>query len=448
MTKIIVIGANHAGTAASNTLLDHIKDVDLTIYDRNNNISFLGCGMALWIGEQISTSDGLFYCSKDVFEEKGAKVHMESEVLSIDEDKKTVKVRLADGSEIEDTYDKLILATGSRPRSNNIPGEDLENIEVAKLFQDAKKVKEIGLRDEIKNVVVVGSGYIGVELAEAFQRIGKNTTLVTRSEKILHNYYDEDFSKPLQDAMVENGIKIVLGENVKEYKGENGKVTAVKTDKGEYPADLVINSIGFVPNVFLGESLKKHDKTGAYLVDKHFRTSNPDIYAIGDCATIYYKPTDSQEYVALATNAVRSGIVAALNAGGLDLETPGVQGSSGMQIYGHKIVMTGMSLDMAAKYGIDVEYTDFEDLQKPAFMENVENAKVKVRIVYRKDDRRIIGAQLGSTYDVSMGIHMFSLAIQKDVTIDELALTDIFFMPHFNQPYNYITMAAVSAVLG
>ena len=122
--------------------------------------------------------------------------------------------------------------------------------------------------------------------------------------------------------MVENGIKVVLGENVEEYKGE---------------------------------SLKKQDKTGAYLVDKHFRTSNPDIYAIGDCATIYYKPTDSQEYVALATNAVRSGIVAALNAGGLDLETPGVQGSSGMQICGHKIVMTGMSLDMAAKYGIDVE---------------------------------------------------------------------------------------------
>lgn len=108
----------------------------------------------------------------------------------------------------------------------------------------------------------------------------------------------------------------------------------------------------------------------------------------------------------------------------------------------------GMVLDMAAKYGIDVEYTDFEDLQKPAFMENVENAKVKVRIVYRKDDRRIVGAQLGSTYDISMGIHMFSLAIQKNVTIDELALTDIFFMPHFNQPYNYITMAAVSAVLG
>ena len=107
-----------------------------------------------------------------------------------------------------------------------------------------------------------------------------------------------------------------------------------------------------------------------------------------------------------------------------------------------------MSVDLANKYGIEVEYTDFEDLQKPAFMEDVPNAKVKVRIVYRKDDRRIIGAQLGSTYDVSMGIHMFSLAIQKDVTIDELALTDLFFMPHFNQPYNYITMAAVQAVLG
>lgn len=446
--KIIVIGANHAGTAASNTILDYFKDNEVTIYDRNNNISFLGCGMALWIGEQISTSDGLFYCNKNVFEEKGAKVHMESEVLSVDEDKKTVKVRLKDGSEIEDSYDKLIIATGSRPRSNKLPGEDLENIEVAKLFQDAKKVKAIGEREDIKNVVVVGSGYIGVELAEAFQRIGKNTTLVTRDSKILENYFDHEFSKPLEDAMSENGIKLVYNEDVVEFKGEDGKVKSVVTNKGEYEADLVINSIGFVPNVYLCEDLKRHERSGAYLVDKHFRTSNEDIYAIGDCATIYYKPSDAQEYVALATNAVRSGIVAALNACGVDLASPGVQGSSGMQIYGHKIVMTGMSVDLAKKYGIEVEYTDFEDLQKPAFMEDVPNAQVKIRIIYRKDDRRIIGAQLGSTYDVSMGIHMFSLAIQKDVTIDELALTDIFFMPHFNQPYNYITMAAVKAVLG
>lgn len=447
MTKIILIGANHAGTAAANTILDNFKDVELTIYDRNNNISFLGCGMALWIGNQISTSDGLFYCSKDVFEQKGAKVNMESEVLSVDEKNKKIKVRLKDGSEIEDTYDKLILATGSRPRSNNTPGEDLENVEVAKLFQDAQKVKATALKDEIKNVVVVGSGYIGVELAEAFQRIGKEVTLVTRDEKILENYFDREISKDLQDSMTENGIKLVFGEDVVEFKGEGGKVKSVVTNKSEYKAELVINSIGFVPNVFLAESLKKHERSGAYLVDKTFKTSNDDIYAIGDCATIYYKPTESNEYVALATNAVRSGIVAALNACGLKLETPGVQGSSGMQVYGHKIVMTGLSLDFAKKYGIDAEVADFEDLQKPEFMENVENDKVKIRIVYRKDDRRIIGAQMASTYDMSMGIHMFSLAIQKDVTIDELALTDIFFMPHYNKPYNYITMAALGAVL-
>ncbi len=446
-TKIVVIGANHAGTAASNTILDNFKDCELTIFDKNSNISFLGCGMALWIGEQISKSDGLFYCNKNIFEEKGAKVHMESEVLSVDEDKKTVKVRLKDGQEVEEVYDKLIIATGSTPRSNGLPGEDLENIEVAKRFQDAQKVKAIGQREEIKNVVVVGSGYIGVELAEAFQRIGKNTTLVTRDEKILQNYYDHEFSKDLEDAMAENGIKLIFNEDVVEFKGEDGKVKQVVTNNSTYDADLVINSIGFVPNVYLLENLERHDKTGAYLVDKHFRTSNKDIYAIGDCATTYYKPTEQQEYVALATNAVRSGIVAALNACGMDIETPGVQGSSGMQIYGHKIVMTGLSLDLAKKYGIDVEYKDFEDFQKPGFMEDVPNAKVKIRIIYRKDDRRIICAQLGSTYDVSMGIHMFSLAIQKDVTIDELALTDIFFMPHFNQPYNYITMAALGAVL-
>jgi NADPH-dependent 2,4-dienoyl-CoA reductase/sulfur reductase-like enzyme len=141
---------------------------------------------------------------------------------------------------------------------------------------------------------------------------------------------------------------------------------------------------------------------------------------------------------------VRSGIVAGHNACGTPLESAGVQGSNGICIYGYKMVSTGLNVKAAEKAGYAPAYTDFEDLQKPAFITE-ENPKVKIRIVYDKKSRRILGAQMASFHDISMGIHLFSLAVEEKVTIDKLKLLDIFFLPHFNQPYNYITMAALSA---
>jgi NADPH-dependent 2,4-dienoyl-CoA reductase/sulfur reductase-like enzyme len=141
---------------------------------------------------------------------------------------------------------------------------------------------------------------------------------------------------------------------------------------------------------------------------------------------------------------VRSGIVAGHNVWGAVLDSAGVQGSNGICIVHYKMVSTGLNLAAAKNAGYEASYTDYEDYQKPGFIEH-DNAKVKIRIVYEKNNRRIIGAQMASYQDISMGIHMFSLAISEKLTIDKLALLDIFFLPHFNQPYNYITMAALGA---
>ncbi|MDY6062757.1 MAG: FAD-dependent oxidoreductase [Erysipelotrichaceae bacterium] len=444
MTKIIQIGVNHAGTACANTILSYPNN-ELTIYDRNDNISFLGCGMALWIGNQIKSGDGLFYQKPEDFVTKGAKLNLNSEVLSIDYDKKSVKVKLADGSIIEDGYDKLVLATGSLPNRPNIKGIDLPNIQMVKLYQNAKEVIEKINTNEYKNIVVLGGGYIGIELAEAFERLNKNVTLIDMADRILSGYFDKEFSDDMHHEMENHGIKFVLGESVTEFIGTD-KVEAVKTDKGEYKADMVICAIGFHPNNELGKDHLTTYRNGAYLVNKKNQTSDPNVYAIGDCATIWDNARNRENYIALATNAVRSGLVAGHNICGTEIETAGVAGSSALMIYEHKLVCTGLSVEAAKREGIEVDYQDFEDTQKPAFME-VENPKVKIRIVYRKDNKVVVGCQLSSTYDMSATINMFSLAIQKQVTIGELALCDIFFMPHFNQPYNYITMAAYSALL-
>ena len=443
MSKIVLIGANHAGTAAANTIMDNYQGHELTIFDRNDNISYLGCGTALWVGRQIDKPDSLFYCSRDVFEKKGATVHMETSVERIDFDAKQVVARDKSGKEIKAGYDKLILATGSLPIVPKIPGVELENVRQVKLFQDGKAINDILEKPEIRRVAVVGAGYIGVEIVEAVKRRGKEALLFEAADTSLSTYYDPWFTHDMDRVLKDGGIELHYSEMVKEIKG-SGKVSGIVTDKGEYAVDMVILSIGFRPNNALGDGKIKTFANGAFLVNKNQETSLPDVYAVGDCATVYSNALQAEAYIALATNAVRSGVVAGHNVCGTPLESVGVQGSNGINIFDYKMVSTGLNMAAAKKAGFDAIYTEFEDLQKPGFIEE-DNNKVKLRIVYDKNTRRVLGAQMASYQDISMGIHMFSLAIEEGVTIDKLKLLDIFFLPHFNQPYNYITMAALSA---
>ncbi len=440
--KVVIIGTNHAGIAAANTLLDNYPGNEVIMIDKNSNLSYLGCGTALWVGRQIDGYDKLFYTSKDAFEKKGAKISLETSVERIDFDKKIVHGIKKDGKSFEESYDKLILATGSLPISPCLPGCDLKGLNFLKLFQEGQAVDEEISNPDVKNVAVIGAGYIGVEIAEAAKLRGKNVRLFDIAPSSLASYYDKWFTDDMDKAIADNGVETHFGEKVIEYKGE-GRVSSIVTEKGKYPVDLVINAIGFIPNNLLGKDHLKLFKNGAYIVDKHQQTSDPDVYAVGDCATIYSNALEADTYIALATNAVRSGIVAGHNVGGTPLEAAGVQGSNAICVFGLKMASTGLSVNAAVKAGLDVEYTDFEDLQRPGFMN--ENAMVKIRIVYEKTSRRVVGAQLSSTEDVSMAIHMFSLAIEEKVTIDKIKLLDIFFLPHFNQPYNYITMAALKA---
>lgn len=446
MSKIVVVGANHAGTATINTILDNYEGNEVVAFDANSNISFLGCGMALWIGNQISGPSGLFYQTKEQFEAKGATIHMETPVDRIDYDAKVVYATGKDGTAYAEPYDKLVLATGSLPILPRFEGGDLENIQQVKLFQDAQEVVDKLANPDIKTVAVVGAGYIGVELAEAFQRNGRKTLLVDMAPTCMANNFDPEFCDLMAQNLADNGIECHFGEGVDHFEGEDGKVTKLFTNKGSYDIDMVCVCIGFRPNTTLAEGGDfELFGNGAFLVDRHQKTSRDDVYAVGDCATIFYNGLDGDPgYIALASNAVRSGIVAGHNICGTALETPGVQGSSGICIFDLKMVSTGLTEAAAKRAGREVLSTSFTGCQKAPFIEH-DNPDATIKIVYDKATRAIVGAQIASTYDMHGNINMFSLAVEKKVTIDELKLLDIFFLPHFNAPYNYITMAALSA---
>lgn len=440
--RVAVVGCTHAGTAAILNTVKYHPEAEVVVYERNDNISFLSCGIALYVGGVVEDAQGLFYSSPEALADLGVETHMEHDVLSIDTDNKSLEVKdLKTGEVKKDTFDKLIVTTGSWPVTPPIKNSDLENIVLCKNYNHAKTIIEKSV--DAKNVVVVGAGYIGVELVEAFEMMGKNVTLVDAQNRILSKYLDKEFTDIAEAKMIEKGIKLSLGECVDHFNGKDGAVTSVVTTGGEYEADLVVMCIGFKPNTGLLKGQVDMLDSGAIKVDKYMQTSKKDVFAAGDSCAIIYNPTGKHAYIPLATNAVRMGTLCGMNLVEPKGTYIGTQGTSGIKIYNHNIASTGLTVFAAEAEGMDVTSVTVEDAYRPEFMPTHENATLKV--VYEKNSRKIKGAQLISDVDLTQSINTLSVAIQKEMTIDELAMVDFFFQPHYNKPWNLLNLAGLSA---
>lgn len=445
--KTIVLGTNHAGTTAVRTLKRLDPKMDVVTYEMNDCISFLGCGIALWVRGEVKDPNGLFYANKDILKSEGIDVHMEHQWVGIDSKKKVVKIKdLKTGKEFEDKYDKLIIATGTWPIFPPIEGIDLDGVQICKNYAHAQKIKAANDDPKIKHVTVVGAGYIGVELVDAFREHGKNVTLVDVMDRIMPAYYDEEFTGLVEKAMKDDGVELALGQKVTKFVGVKGKVTKVITDKGEITTDYVVFSVGVKPQTELLKGVLDLDERGAIVCNEYMQTSNPDIFAIGDCSQVYNVSLKKNTQIALATTAVRTGIIAALNiVKNNALKTPGFTGANGIEVFGWKMASCGISLGAAKMNKLDVDHIMFTDNDRPEFMSTTEKAWIK--IVWDKKTRKIIGSQVASKNNHTEIMYMMALAIQKELTIDELPLVDIFFLPHFNKPYNFVTLAGLE-VLG
>ena len=442
--RIISIGINHAGTSLIRTLLTINPKAEIVAYDQNTNISFLGCGIALWVGGEFEKPDGLFYSSKEKLEKLGASIHMAHKVEKIDAKAKKIIIKnLENGKTFEDTYDKLVFAGGTWPIVPPFPGVDLKGIHFAKLFQHAKEIKSKNNDKAIKDVIVIGAGYIGVELVEAFNKAGKNVTLIDLESRIIPKYFDENFTSKMETRMKNSNIKLVLEEKVVEFKGKDGKVVEVITNKGKYKADMVIMSIGFKPQTQLLEGQVELIANGAIKVNNRMKTSNQDIYAIGDSAALEHAVLGAAN-IALATNAVKSGIVAAMDIAKRKVDFPGIVGTNGINVFGCYYSATGVSETVARQKGLEVASSIVNDKDRPEFMHNAED--VEIKITYNPTSFKLIGAQIGSwgQHNHSEAIFALSLAIQKGMTLHDIALMDFYFLPHYNKPFNYILTSVLN----
>ncbi|WP_315080375.1 FAD-dependent oxidoreductase [uncultured Clostridium sp.] len=442
--KIVVIGCTHAGTATIVNLKERYPESEITVYERNDNISFLSCGIALSVGGVVTETEKLFYNSPENLASLGIKTNMKHDVLDIDFNNKKVKVKNLDTEEIlEDNYDKLVLTLGSWPIVPKFEGGELENIILCKNYNHAKVI-EAKCKDA-KNVVIIGAGYIGVELAEAFQIKNKSVTLIDAEKRIMAKYLDEEFTNIAETEFKNHNVNLVLGEKVKCFKGENGKVTHVVTDNGTYEGDLVILCIGFAPSTSLVKGKLETLPNGAIIIDEYMRTSKEDVFAAGDCCVVKYNPAGDTRYIPLATNAVRMGTLVAMNIEKPKLKYMGTQGTSGIKIYEKCIASTGLTEEVAkSTTSFNVESVVVKDNYRPEFMPTFEEASLK--LVFDKETRRALGGQIISNLDLTQFMNTLSVVIQNNMTVEELAMTDFFFQPHFNKPWSLLNIAALEAI--
>ncbi|MGG7176888.1 FAD-dependent oxidoreductase [Clostridium paraputrificum] len=442
--KIVVVGCTHAGTAAVVNLMELYPNSDITIYERNDNISFLSCGIALQVGGVIKEPEKLFYNSPENLAKAGVTTKMKHDVLDINFEDKKLKVRnLVSGDEFEDSYDKLVLTLGSWPIIPKFEGGDLENIVLCKNHNHAETIVE--KTGSAKNVVVIGAGYIGVELAEAFELKGKKVTLIDAEDRIMAKYLDKEFTDIAEKEFRDKGINLVLGEKVQKFEGENGKVQRVVTENGSYEGDLVILCIGFAPSTKIVQGKLDTLKNGAIIIDEYMRTSEKDVFAAGDCCVVRYNPAGDERYIPLATNAVRMGTLVARNIEKPTLKYMGTQGTSGIKIYEQCIASTGMTEEVAkATTEFNVATVTAKDNYRPEFMPTFEEAMVK--LVYDKDTKVILGGQIISKIDLTQMMNTLSVVVQNKMTIEELAMTDFFFQPHFNKPWSLLNLVAIKAL--
>lgn len=441
--KIIVIGATHAGTFATQQILTDHPDADVTVYERNNNLSFLSCGIALWVGDHVSDPNKMFYSSPEALAKLGANMQMEHDVLSVDPDAKTVEVKdLKTGDVTTDTYDKLVYTTGSAPIVPNIPGIHDTDVHLCKNWQDAKTLKD--LAPTIRSAIVIGAGYIGAELAEQYAVTDKQVTLIDGLPRVLAKNFNATITDRVEQLYTDHGVHLALGEMVTSFTKNDQGETVVTTDKGTYTADIAILCTGFRPNTDL---LKDHLDTlqnGAIITDAYMQTSDPAIFAAGDTAAVHYNPTGKHDYIPLATNAVRQGILVGKNIVAPTEKYLGTQASSAVELFDHAIAASGLTTEGAKARGLELDSVTIEQDYRPDFM--LTTTPVLCSLTWDPKTHEVKGGAFYSKHDISQSANVISLAIQTHMTIETLAMVDMLFQPNFDQPINWVNAVAMAAV--
>lgn len=438
--RVVIIGGVAAGMSAAAKLKRMKPDYEVVVYEKTDVVSFGACGLPYFVGGFFDDPQNMIARAPEKFVESGIDLKIFHEVTSIDTDSKKLKVQDVKNGEIfEDSYDKLMIATGASSIIPPIKNVKLENVSTLKSLDDGVKVKELMNRDEIKKVAIIGAGFIGLEAVEAAKKLGKEVVVFQLEDRILPQVFDKELTDILEEEIKNHNVDLRLEEIVSELVGEE-KVKKVITNKGEYDADLVIIATGVRPNTaFLKDSKVNLLPNGAIIVDEFGKTSVEDIYAAGDCATIKNIVTGQDSYVPLATGANKLGRIVGENLAGANNSFQGSLGSSCIKIMDMEAACTGLTEVQAEKLGIKVKSKFISDFNQTNYYPG--RNKMYVKLVYDADTKVILGGQVAGYKDAVQRCNVIAASIFGKLTTSQLGMLDLCYAPPFARTWDALNVA-------
>jgi NADPH-dependent 2,4-dienoyl-CoA reductase/sulfur reductase-like enzyme/rhodanese-related sulfurtransferase len=450
--RVLIIGGVACGPKTAARLRRLMPDADITMIEKGELVSYGACGLPYYVEGEFPNIHALTHTqvglprTPEFFDKtKGFKVLNRTEAISIDRQNKTVRVKYLDESREADlAYDKLVMATGGYPFRPPIPGTYLKNVWFMTHPNDADSlVREIEAQN-LQNAVLVGAGFIGIEMAEALINKGLNVTVVEMANQILPGVMDPDIAAYGQIHMEEdNDVEFVLGEQVKAILGDENeeRVVSVQTDQRTVEGDLVILAVGTRPNDQLARDAGLMCERGI-VINEFCQTSDPDIYAGGDCVVNQYvgKGSGGYMYAPLGSTANKHGRTIANHIAGRPTTFRGIAGTGVVKAFEFTMGRTGMTETQARRLGLDVETVIWGGPDRPHYMKNARYLLIKM--VASKRDRKLLGAQVAGMGEGSKRLDVAASTIFFGGTLEELADIDLSYAPPYSPPLDPIAVAA------
>jgi NADPH-dependent 2,4-dienoyl-CoA reductase/sulfur reductase-like enzyme len=444
--RLVVVGGDAAGMSAASQAKKRRPDLEVVAFERGRATSYSACGIPYWIGGAVESEAALVARTPEEHRANGIDVRMRTEVTAIDLDRRLVSWRdLEEGREGTEPFDDLVYATGSVPMRPPVPGIDSPGVYGVQVLDDGVALRSELESGRVQRVVVVGGGYIGLEIAEACRVRGLDVTVVDRSATPVGTY-DPDVGAFLAEAVRSEGIELVLSDGVTAIEtGADGRARAVVTASGrELEADLVVLGLGVRPNVALArDSGIPLGGSGGLVVDVRMRTPVEGVWAAGDCVESLHRLSGERVVVALGTHANKQGRVAGINIGGGYATFPGVIGTQITKICDVEVARTGLSTKEAEAAGYSFVTASVDSTTRAGYFPGAK--PIRIKMLAERRSGRLLGAQLVGRQAAAKRIDALAICIWNGMAVDEVLSLDLSYAPPFSPVWDPVLIAARKA---
>jgi NADPH-dependent 2,4-dienoyl-CoA reductase/sulfur reductase-like enzyme len=440
--RVIVVGGVAAGMSAASQIRRRHPKTKVTVFEQGSHISYGACGMPYNIEDPDRPIDDLVVLSAEQARSKrGIDLRLRHQVNLIDLDAGVVSVTDSDNErEIRESFDAVVLATGARAVRLPLPGFDLPGVEVLRTLDDGAAIKKT-CEQNLSHVVIVGAGYIGMEMAHVLSARGFRVTVLEKLPQLLPGWHEETVGM-VADTLSKHGVAYRTGVTIKSAEaGSDGRVASVTTDQGNFDADLILVAAGVRPNVELasGAGLRIGD-TGAIWVDQQQQTSHPSVWAAGDCAEAYHRILRRNAWIPLGTTANKQGRIAGANVVGAGQRFRGIVGTAGFVVFDLEVARTGIGERQAKDEGFDPVTATIRQRSRAHGYPG--GAPVQVHLVADRETGLLLGGELAGTDGAALRVNTLAAALAAHMTVVDLQNLDLVYAPPFASVWDPVLVAA------